>query len=201
MNSIIDKINSHHIILASQSPRRKQLLNMLGINFEIQIPNINEDDHDFQSNPSEMVRQLSINKAQAIKSDIENTIIIAADTTVTIDNTILNKPLTTQEAFDMLNKLSGKTHSVFTGYSILFSKSKKLFSNSVRTDVTFHHLTNNEIENYIATGSPMDKAGAYGIQDDFGSVFIKSIHGDYYNVVGFPVQDFYQNIKQLLDSE
>lgn len=201
MNSIIDKINSHHIILASQSPRRKQLLNMLGINFEIQIPNINEDDHDFQSNPSEMVRQLSINKAKAIKSDIANTIIIAADTTVTIDNTILNKPLTTQEAFDMLNKLSGKTHSVFTGYSILFSKSKKLFSNSVRTDVTFHHLTNNEIENYIATGSPMDKAGAYGIQDDFGSVFIKSIQGDYYNVVGFPVQDFYQNIKQWLDSE
>lgn len=198
MNNIIEKINSFSVTLASQSPRRKQLLTMLGINFSIQIPNVDEDDHAFQNNPSEMVRHLSEIKARAVLSLQPNTMIIAADTTVTIDGRILNKPLSASAAFSMLNTLSNRTHKVFTGYTVFIPDRSLIISETVQTDVTFHSLSDDEIRSYIDTGSPMDKAGSYGIQDDFGSVFIKSINGDYYNVVGFPVQHFYQTMKKVL---
>ena len=198
MNDIINKINTFPVILASNSPRRKQLLTMLGIRFSIQVPNIDEDDHPFQDSPEEMVRHLSEHKAKAVIPGNPDSIIIAADTTVTINGNILNKPLSEKEAFEMLRLLSGNIHTVFTGYSVYFPENKNIISESVSTEVKFHNLTDQEILGYIATGSPMDKAGSYGIQDDFGSVFIESIKGDYYNVVGFPVQHFYQTMKSVL---
>lgn len=198
MNEVISKLNSFPVILASNSPRRKQLLTMLGIRFSVEVPNIDEDDHPFQNRPEDMVRHLSEHKAKAIIPNHPDSIIIAADTTVTIDGKILNKPLNEEEAFLMLRSLSGRTHTVFTGYSVYLPNSKKIISESVSTEVIFHDITDQEIRGYISTGSPMDKAGSYGIQDDFGSVFIRSINGDYYNVVGFPVQHFYQTMKTIL---
>lgn len=178
------------IILASQSPRRAHLLKQIGLQFSVQPSGIHEKIHDDLSY-EENVKQLALHKAQDIAGKNKDGVVIGSDTIVVINHKVLNKPATKEEAFSMLSELSGRTHTVFTGFALVDVKSKKFYIDYEKTDVAFRRLTDAEITDYIATGSPMDKAGAYGIQDDFGAVFVEKISGCYYTVVGFPLAKFY----------
>ncbi|WP_300269327.1 Maf family protein [uncultured Flavonifractor sp.] len=183
------------IILASKSPRRRALLEQMGVkDFRILTPDI--DEHmDRELPPAELVRQISLEKAQAVAAQADpNAVIIAADTVVALDGVVLGKPADEEEAFRMLSLLSGNRHQVYTGLTVL--RREQVFSQWEETSVTFRPLTAEEIEAYIATGEPMDKAGAYGIQG-YGALFIEGISGDYYNVMGLPVCRLGQILGQL----
>ena len=183
------------IILASKSPRRRALLEQMGVkDFRILTPDI--DEHmDRELPPAELVRQISLEKAQAVAAQADpNAVIIAADTVVALDGAVLGKPADEEEAFRMLSLLSGNRHQVYTGLTVL--RGEQVFSQWEETSVTFRPLTAEEIEAYIATGEPMDKAGAYGIQG-YGALFIEGISGDYYNVMGLPVCRLGQILGQL----
>ncbi len=185
------------LILASQSPRRSQLLRQIGLEFVVHPSAIHEKIHSelsFQEN----VQQLALHKALDVAKEYSEGIVIGSDTIVVIHGKVLGKPSSRAEAAEMLLLLSGETHTVFTGFAFVDAKSKKSYIDSEQTDVTFRELSTDEIENYIESGSPMDKAGAYGIQDDFGAVFVKKIHGDYYTVVGFPLAKFYLRFQEFL---
>lgn len=186
------------LILASQSPRRSLLLRQIGLSFVVQPSMIDEKIHDNLSF-ADNVKQLSLHKAQDVAQKFEEGVVIGSDTIVVIDNTVLGKPGSPHDAFMMLKKLSGKTHTVYTGFAILDVKSKKAYIDVEQTDVTFRRIHDAEISNYIAGGSPMDKAGAYGIQDDFGAVFVEKINGCYYTVVGFPLAKFYVAFTQFVN--
>lgn len=178
------------IILASQSPRRAHLLSQIGLQFIVQPSGIHEKIHadlTYEDN----VKQLALYKAQDIAGKNDDGVVIGSDTIVVINGKILNKPESKDEAFAMLSELSAKTHTVYTGFALVDVKSKKFYIDHEKTEVTFRRLSDAEIDSYIATGSPMDKAGAYGIQDDFGAVFVEKINGCYYTVVGFPLAKFY----------
>lgn len=186
------------IVLASASPRRKQLFEMMNISVRID-PSDSEEIVDPEVSAEENVRLLAKQKAHDVAKRHQNSLLVAADTIVVSKNKILGKPSDKAEASGMLRSLSGGHHWVYSGVSVLQIdaggeiKDELMFSE--KTKVTFCTLEDFEIDNYVATGSPMDKAGAYGIQDDYGSLFIKKIEGDYYNVVGFPVNKFYQTMK------
>lgn len=169
------------IILASKSPRRKELLSLITENFVIKSAEVDESLPD-GIQPDKAVEYLSKIKAEPFKN--EEDIIIGADTVVSIDDVILGKPKDRSDAFKMLKMLSGKYHSVFTGVTIITPDSTKTFS--VETRVKFFDLTDKEINDYLDTGEPFDKAGAYGIQGK-GSLLVEKIDGDYFNVVGLPV--------------
>ncbi len=174
-----------NIILASQSPRRKELLGRMGIrDFETISPNVDESVfHGLP--PEELVRRLSAEKAAAVAGRAgEDAIVIAADTVVALEGAVLGKPADELDAFKMLSALSGVRHQVYTGVTVCRGGEKQT-AHEV-TDVTFRELSEEEIEHYIATGEPMDKAGAYGIQG-YGALLIQGISGDYYNVMGLPV--------------
>jgi septum formation protein len=185
------------IFLASKSPRRRKLLKQLNLKFKSFSVHMDEKIHQDEK-PYKAVIRLSKEKLALAKSKIKNGVIITADTIVVLDKTILGKPLNKKDAFRILKLLSGKTHIVYTGYSIFNSRNDKTISEYEKTDVTFRELTDEEITDYINGGSPMDKAGAYGIQDDFGAVFIKKINGCYYNVVGLPLAKFYHALLRIL---
>ncbi|WP_340103792.1 Maf family protein [Rhodohalobacter sp. 8-1] len=186
------------IILASASPRRKTLFNMMGVSCTVDPSTIEEIINENLS-PGKNVCSLAEQKAADVAQRRMNTIVIAADTIVVKDGAIMVKPETSAQAFEMLRSLSGRHHWVYSGVSVMGVDIDGSIRQSVaffeKTKVTFSTLEDTEINRYIATGSPMDKAGAYGIQDDYGSLFIKKIEGDYYNVVGFPVNKFYQTLK------
>lgn len=173
------------IILASQSPRRKELLERMGIkDFETISPNV--DERAFHGlPPEELVRRLSAEKAAAVAGKVgEDAVVIAADTVVALEGAVLGKPADELDAFKMLSALSGVRHQVYTGVTVCRGGEKQT-AHEV-TDVTFRELSEREIEDYISTGEPMDKAGAYGIQG-YGALLIQGISGDYYNVMGLPV--------------
>lgn len=186
------------IVLASVSPRRKKLLEQIGLEFTVIPSEFEEKTHPLDLPPKDYAEQLAYYKAKDIadKSD-EKRIIIAADTIVVLDGKILNKPENEQDAYDMLSFLSGNTHTVITGIAILNTKMGTNIITSQSTKVTFRDLEPEEIKSYISTGSPMDKAGAYGIQDDFGAVFISHIEGCYYNIVGLPLELLYSKLKEI----
>ena len=169
------------IILASNSPRRKELLQREGVEFTV-IPSDYKECDNFGLTPEKYVEFLAYNKAKAVL-DKTGEVVIGADTVVVLDSDILGKPKNENDAAFMLEKLSGKTHKVITGYAVI-SKDRQVISNEV-TLVTFNNLSKSVIESYVATKSPLDKAGAYGIQD--GDFLVKEIKGDYDNVVGLPV--------------
>jgi len=187
------------LILASGSPRRKLLLRQLGLSFNIQVSNIKEKTN--KTLPNEIVEDLALKKALEVAKEHQDVIVIGADTIVYHKQNILGKPLDRIHAKKMLLELSNSTHSVYSG--VAFVKKgyhrKRLIEHtfSVQTKVTFDSLDTQEIEQYIKSNSPMDKAGAYGIQDDWGAVFVKKIDGDYYNVVGLPLNRFYQEFKKF----
>jgi len=182
------------IILASKSPRRAVLLQQMGIPFEVISVEISEESC-ILLDPVQLVVALSKLKAEAVVHDIVEGLIIAADTIVYINREILGKPKDNHEAREMLQKLSGKTHEVFTGFTLLQVRGKQL-SDVERTTVTFRTLESWEIDDYVESGGPLDKAGGYGIQDRSG-LFVDRIEGCFYNVVGFPLTKFYEGLKQL----
>ena len=173
------------IILASQSPRRRELLGQMGLKgFKILSPEV--DEHvEGNPDPASLVEQLSLRKASAVaqRAD-EDDLIIAADTVVVLDGAVLGKPADEREAFAMLSALSGNRHYVYTGVTVL--RGGQTLTAHECTTVTFREVEPHEISSYIATGEPMDKAGAYGIQG-LGALLIQRIEGDYYNVMGLPV--------------
>jgi len=189
--------SSTPIYLASKSPRRRKLLKQLNLKFKSFSVDMDEKIHKNES-PSKAVLRLSREKLALAKLKAKNGIIITADTIVVLNKTILGKPVNKKDAFRILRFLSGKTHIVYTGYSIYNSNNDRTISEYEKTEVTFRELTDDEIKEYINGGSPMDKAGAYGIQDDFGAVFIKKINGCYYNVVGLPLAKFYHALLRVL---
>lgn len=185
------------IYLASKSPRRRKLLKQLGIKFKSFSVDLHEEILDGE-HPIQTVKRLALHKSDEAISKIENGILITADTIVVLGNEIIGKPRNKKDAFYILSKLSGKTHSVFTGFAVVNLNNKKKIVDYEKTEVTFRDLTPKEITDYIKTGSPMDKAGAYGIQDDFGAVFVKRINGCYYNVVGLPLAKLYKSLIDIL---
>lgn len=186
------------IILASQSPRRALLLKQIGLDFVVQPSSIHEKIHaelTFEEN----VKQLSLHKAQDIAAQCSKGVVIGSDTIVVVNGTVLGKPASKDEARSMLTLLSGVTHTVYTGFAIVDVESKKYYIDHEQTRVTFRRLNDDEIVDYIAGGSPMDKAGAYGIQDDFAAVFVEKIDGCYYTVVGFPLAKFYTAFTEFMN--
>ena len=173
------------LILASKSPRRHELLEQAGLTFSV-IPSDFDERTVALSDPDSYVRTLAESKALDISEKHPTAWVIGADTIVLIDSIILGKPDSNEEAHDMLQRLSGKTHQVLTGYCICCKNKNRIFSETVKTDVRFKKLTNAEIEWYLQTGEPFDKAGAYAIQG-IGTFLVKNIIGSYTNVVGLPV--------------
>jgi len=189
------------LYLASASPRRASLVKLLGVkNIEIRPASV-EEIYDYSESPEAIVQDLAYQKAEAVlesfHSDSKPGIILGADTLVFLGEKILGKPIDEEEAFRMLRSLSGKTHQVFTGVALINTSTRESHTFFERTEVTFRHLEDKEISDYIATGEPMDKAGAYGIQEDHGAVFVKNIAGDYYNVVGLPLCSLYMELKNF----
>lgn len=178
------------LILASTSPRRSYLLRQIGLEFDVRPSHIDENLPDTMS-PEEHVSILSARKAEEVASHVAHGIILGADTIVVLDDAILNKPISPDEAVRMLTLLSGRKHEVFTGITLIDVPSHRREQAIEKTDVWFRSLDPEEIRMYVQTGSPMDKAGAYGIQDDYGAVFVEKIHGCFYNVVGLPLSRFY----------
>ncbi|MCL4510778.1 MAG: Maf family protein [Bacteroidetes bacterium] len=191
-------MNLPHIYLASKSPRRRQMLEMVGIKFTLLEIDVDEANH-FANNPREYVINLSGKKAEEAAKTIAEGIIATADTIVYLDGKILNKPKDTDDARRMLRLLSGRTHQVYTGFTLLKMPERKILHDCEVTDVTFRKLDEGEIEEYVQSGAPLDKAGAYGIQDDLSALFVEKINGDFYNVVGLPLPKFYLALKQFAD--
>lgn len=186
------------VILASQSPRRRQLLSQIGLEFSTQPSNFDEDSIPLTLPPEEYVQRLAVGKAADIASRLkEKHLVIGADTTVVLEKSILNKPANKLEAKSMLERLSGKTHTVYTGIALVAAPEGIKISAFQKTDVTFRSLQKEEIALYVDSGSPMDKAGAYGIQDDFGAVFVEHINGCYYTIVGLPLEMLYRKLRAL----
>lgn len=187
-------------ILASSSPRRKELMEQAGFSFEIFVSD--EDEKIQAASPSEMVMELAYRKAenvfQKIKDTKENLTVIGADTVVSYRGEILGKPADEEEAMAMLSLLADRTHQVYTGVCLIhFKNGKKNIRKFYEcTQVSFYPITREELKRYIQTGDPMDKAGAYGIQGPF-AVHVKGIEGDYNNVVGLPIARLYQELKKL----
>lgn len=189
------------VILASASPRRRELLEQIGIEFEIMISN--KEERYESTVPREIVKELALMKAENVaeelgKEALREIRVIGADTVVVCDNKILGKPADEADAFRMLRSLQGRTHQVYTGVAILdFDEysGKRIVNHAEKTDVYVHEMNEEEIRSYIATGEPMDKAGGYGIQGKF-AMYIDRIEGDYYNVVGLPVAYLYQQLKK-----
>lgn len=185
-------------ILASASPRRKELLTQAGFTFKV-IPS-NVEEQISKTVPEEVVMELALQKATDVyKANRQNDLmVIGSDTIVAYDGEILGKPTDKEDAFNMLSMLSDRTHQVYTGVALIINengcKNTVLFHEC--TDVTFSAITSQEIRDYIETSDPMDKAGSYGIQGPF-AIHVKSINGDYNNVVGLPIARIYQEIKKL----
>lgn len=172
------------LILASQSPRRRQLLEQMGLTFEVKTACIDET-MDPAKPLAEEIARLSWRKAEAVQAGLSHdAVIVAADTMVCIDGQRLGKPHSTKEAAAMLRQLSGRSHTVLSGVCVLCADQVETFTQ--QTDITFRPLSETEITAYVATGEPMDKAGAYGIQG-MGGLFVSSLNGDYYNVMGLPI--------------
>lgn len=194
------------IILASASPRRRELLEQIGIEFEVVVSH--KEERYRSSEPREIVKELALMKAENAESELEKPegklpsremTVIGADTIVVQDARILGKPKDEAEAFDMLMSLQGRSHLVFTGVALLdFSRTgeRTVHTHAAMTKVFIHQMSQSEILSYIQTKEPMDKAGAYGIQGRFAA-FIDRIEGDYYNVVGLPVSYLYQRLKSM----
>lgn len=184
------------VILASASPRRKMLMKELVPSFTIIVPEIDESlSFKNHQDVKDIVKDIASRKCQKVSKDHPNDLVIAADTVVVIDNDIIGKPKDKDDAYRMLRKLSGKTHYVYTAYVI--SKEDKVITNVVETEVIFNDLSDDLINNYIASGSPLDKAGAYGYQDNADFALVKKINGSVTNVIGFPVDEIKEDLKKF----
>lgn len=183
------------LILASTSPRRKDLLKQAGFKFE-SVASSFEEDMTLPLPPGELVRVLSLGKASAVADLVSGAVVIGADTVVEIGGTILGKPHTKEKALAMLRQLSGKEHSVHTGLTVIDSDNRQTASLSVETKIVFKELSDGEIEGYVSTGEPLDKAGAYGIQSG-GAALVERVEGSHSNVVGLPMEVATEVLKEF----
>ena len=181
------------LILASSSPRRKALLKQANLTFTV-LPSHMKESIAPYSSPQDAVKSLARKKAMDIFQQHPDNVILAADTVVVFQGKILGKPADEQEAYEMLERLSGRQHDVFTGVAIVSADAEIVFYDATR--VTFWDLEREDIERYVASGEPFDKAGAYGIQG-LGAIFVKEIQGDFYNVVGLPLSRTVRQLKSL----
>lgn len=190
---MFENLEKYHIILASNSPRRRELLGGLGISFEVKVlPDI-EENYPEGLSVAQIAEYIAKEKADAYRKMMApNDLIITADTIVVADDEVMGKPVDAVDAQRMLRKLSGKAHQVITGVCLMTTERQCVFS--VITDVTFKQLTDEEIDYYIKTYRPFDKAGAYGIQEWIGYVGVTGLNGSYFNVMGLPVQRIYQEL-------
>lgn len=194
-NPLAEKLKSARIILGSNSPRRQELMRSMGIAFEVDVRPV-EETFPEQFRKEDAAMFLARKKALAFKPDlIEGTLVITADTLVTVDDLVLGKPTDEADAERMLKLLSGRKHSVITGVCILSTRKSESFF--ARTEVSFKPLRIEEIRHYVSSGNPMDKAGAYGIQDWIGMTGIEYILGSYYNVVGLPTKELYEQLMRF----
>lgn len=195
MNRLQEKFRNYRIILGSQSPRRRELLAGLDIDFEVQVKDTDESYP--ASIPTEKISEyIAEKKFDAFTADLqENEFLITADTIVIKDNVILQKPKSTQHAKELLSILSGATHMVVTGVCIGTARKKEVFS--VLSLVNFSHLTPDDIDYYVEKYKPLDKAGGYGVQEWIGYIGIHHINGSYFNVMGLPVQALYEKMIQF----
>ena len=184
------------IYLASKSPRRRKLLKQLGIKFYSFSVNSVEDFLDGE-HPVRCVKRIALEKMELAKPKVQNSIVITADTIVVLGSQIIGKPVNKKDAIKILTLLSGKIHKVYTGFCVVNQKTNKMIVDFEKTEVEFRSLNKDEIVDYVNGGSPMDKAGAYGIQDDFGAVFVRKINGCYYNVVGLPLTKLYKTLREV----
>ena len=183
------------IILASTSPRRKELLAKTGLKFKC-VDSGYEEDLTLPKKPKDLVKFLSLGKARAVSEKYKNAIIISADTIVVHKGKVLGKPKTKKQAKEFLQMLSGTTHSVITAFTILDTESGKEVTRAVETKITFKSISNCQIGRYIAMGEPMDKAGAYAVQG-YGSMFITSMSGDFFATVGLPIYLLVEGLKEF----
>ena len=186
------------IILASKSPRRKEILEKCGFKPEIIVSECDESRIN-EKNPEKLVKELSKIKAYAVAERcVYGDVIVAADTVVSVDNKILGKPKTKKQAFEMIRSYAGKTHLVYTGVTLLYKKKSGTIERNFvdKAEVSVDNMTNCEIHAYVDTGEPMDKAGAYGIQGAFCK-YIPKINGDFYTVMGLPIAKTYRCIKEM----
>ncbi len=187
------------LVLASQSPRRQALLRHVGFIFDVVVPDIDEDAVSTALDPADYVVQLASLKAQRGAELVSQpSIVIGSDTTVVLDGMVYNKPTDAPDAVRMLTTLSGRTHTVYTGIALLDSRTMYCTTAVRATHVTFRDLDAREIQSYVASGSPLDKAGAYGIQDDFGAVFVSRVEGCYYTIVGLPLELLYTELRAFV---
>ena len=183
------------IILASASPRRKEILSLTGLRFRVE-PSDYEETLDNAIKPHKLAKRLSLEKARAIAGKYRDALIIAADTFIVFRGKLLGKPHTSKEARKMLRLLNGKSHSVITGYTMLDTGTGQKITRSVETKVWFKKMSSQELDAYAATGEPIGKAGAYAIQGR-GAMIVKKIEGDYLNVVGLPLFDLAESLKKF----
>lgn len=193
---MLENLKKYHIVLASNSPRRKELLSGLGIDYEVRtLAGVDESYPDTLAG-GEIPEYIACKKADAYRKSMKpEELLITADTIVWQESRVLGKPRDKQDAIEMLRMLSGKKHQVFTGVCLTTLNWKKTFV--VSSDVTFDTLSDEEIEFYVEHYQPMDKAGAYGIQEWIGYIGVQSINGSFYNVMGLPVQKLYKELKLL----
>lgn len=183
------------IVLASASPRRKELLEQVGLKFEVEPSNYVEEMSP-RLKPYELAKAISREKALAVASKRRNAIVVAADTFIVFRDKVMGKPKSEAEAKEMLMALSGKTHSVITGFTVLDTADDRIVSKSVETRIHVKRLTPEEVDAYVASGEPLDKAGAYGIQG-LGAVLVDRIEGDYFNVMGLPLSALAESLKEF----
>lgn len=191
---MLENLNKYEIVLASNSPRRKELLQRMGVNFKVRTLFGIDESYPDSLRGEDIVCYISRNKAKAYQSSMApNELLITADTIVYVDGEVMGKPKNAEQAKEMLHKLSGKTHQVITGVTIVTAKRTENFG--VTSQVKFTNITEEEINFYVDNYLPFDKAGAYGIQEWIGIVAVEEIKGSYFNVVGLPVQRLYQKLK------
>lgn len=191
---MLENLNKYEIVLASNSPRRKELLQRMGVNFKVRTLFGIDESYPDSLRGEDIVCYISRNKAKAYQSSMApNELLITADTIVYVDGEVMGKPKNAEQAKEMLHKLSGKTHQVITGVTIVTAKRTENFE--VTSQVKFTSITDEEINFYVNNYLPFDKAGAYGIQEWIGIVAVEEIKGSYFNVVGLPVQRLYQKLK------
>jgi septum formation protein len=183
------------IILATTSPRRHGLAQQMGLEFDI-VPSNYKENMSSALTPEKLAMALAEGKAEDVASRCKEGIVIGVDTFIVFNKKVMGKPKTKEKAYSQLKRVSGKIVKVYSGVALIDCKSKEVIKDYEVSDVKFKKLTNEEIKNYIATGEPLDKAGAFAIQG-LGSIFIEKVNGCYANIVGFPINNIYKNLKKL----
>ena len=183
------------ITLATASPTRQKLAKIMGLDFDVVVSDYIED-NSLCLPPPELAMELAFGKALDVSKKLSEGIVIGLDTFVFFNGKVIGKPKDRQDAFNMLKSFSGNCHEVYSGIAMIDSKSGKIIKDFGMTKVYFSQMSDSEINSYIETEEPLNKAGSYGIQD-FGSIFIEKIEGDFFNVGGFPINNIYKNLKKM----